>query len=94
MRDKVVWCDSCTEVSGTAKVGTDEQEPDKRHGKPDMIAQHIKVQTQEAKCLLCRSGSDRPKEDALTRGGLGLGLELLCTKKSAEAIIPNRKRAS
>jgi len=27
---KVVWGDPCTEVSETAKVGTDEQEPDKR----------------------------------------------------------------
>ncbi len=28
---KVVWGDSCTEGSGTAKVGTDEQKIHKRH---------------------------------------------------------------
>ena len=73
----MVYREVYTEGSGTAKVGTDEQEPDMRHGKSDEIAQLIDVQAQKAKYLSCRSGSDRPKEDALTRGGPGLGLELL-----------------
>jgi hypothetical protein len=47
------------------------QEPDMRLDKWDEIAQHIDVQTREAENLSSRSGSDWPKEDALTRGGHG-----------------------
>jgi len=43
----VVWSDPFTEGSGTAKAGTDEQEPDMRHCKPDKVAQHTDVPKQE-----------------------------------------------
>jgi hypothetical protein len=49
---KVVWSDPCTEGSGTAKAGTDEQKPDTRHGKLDEVAQHIDVPKQEAVVLV------------------------------------------
>jgi len=42
---KVVWGDPCTEVSETAKVGTDEQKLDMRHVKSDKVATHTNVQT-------------------------------------------------
>ena len=56
-----------------------------RHGKPDKIAQPVDVLSQEAKCLSCRSGSDRLKEHALTRGDLPI--HALDREKSAEAIV-------
>jgi len=39
----VAWGNPYTEGSETAKVGTDEQEPDMRHDKTDEIAQLIDV---------------------------------------------------
>ena len=57
-----------TEGSQTAKAGTEVHEPDKRQDREDEIAHHIDVQTQEAEFLFCRSGSDWPKEHALTGG--------------------------
>lgn len=66
----MVYRKVCTEGSGTAKAGTDEQEPDKRHGRPDEVAHHTDVRPPvRGKCLSCRSGSDWPKEHVLTGGG-------------------------
>ncbi len=73
-----------TEGSGTAKVGTDEQKLDMRHGKPDEVTLHTDVQTQEAKRLPCRSSSDRPKEKALTGGCPD---EAKLVGRSAEVIV-------
>ena len=40
----MVYCEVCTEVSGTAEVCTDEQKLDKRHTVMDKVAQFTKVQ--------------------------------------------------
>jgi len=40
----VVSREGCTEVSGTAKVGTDEQKPDKRLYGTGKVAHHTKAQ--------------------------------------------------
>ena len=44
---KVVCREAGTEGSETAKVGTDEQESDKRQGRSDKVSHHIDVQTQK-----------------------------------------------
>ena len=41
---KVVYCEVCTEGSEPAKVGTDEQKLNTRHGKSDEVTQHTDVQ--------------------------------------------------
>ena len=77
--------DHCTEGSGTAKVGTDEQEPHTEAiygGKGNTTYRRLQPTTIGSRC-----GRYWPKDYALTGGGLRLGLVFLYAKKSAEAIV-------
>ena len=65
---KVVGSDSCTEVSGTAKLCTDEQELHKRHNERDECAHQHEVQNECSS--LCRCSGDTAKVIHLTGGGL------------------------
>ena len=65
----MVYREVCTEVSETANACTDEQELNKRHGRTDEIARHIKVRS-VFKVLLCRFSRSRQKGICLTEGGL------------------------
>ncbi len=56
------------QLSGTAKVCTEEHELDKRHARVDEIAQLIEVPNDLA--LACRSGRSKQKGICLTGGGL------------------------
>ena len=58
-------------LSGTAQVGTDEQEPHKRPFGEVEAAHHVKGRNQQS--LGGRCGRDQRKEDVLTQGGLELG---------------------
>ena len=69
---KVATDEGRTEVSGTAKVGTNEQELDKRLYKLCKVAHHTNAQNVKRKSLCSRFSSDRPKEISLTEGGLRL----------------------
>ena len=70
----MVWGDPCTEVSGTAKVGTDEQELHKRLLMPDKVAHLTNVQNAlggfRGERISSRCSSDPPKDIYLTEGGL------------------------
>ena len=70
-RGKVVYREVCTEGSQTAKSGTDEQERYMRHsclGKQAHLCNALRLQERQ----LCRYRRHRRKEEALTRGGLGI----------------------
>ena len=66
---KVVYCEVSTEVSGTARVCTDEQEVHKRHNALDEIAQHIEVPRIRTVRYVDATGIDS-KGICLTGGGL------------------------
>jgi len=55
---KVAVREDRTEVSGTAKVGTDEQELNKRLYKSGKVAHHTKAQSEQSKYLCSRFSSD------------------------------------
>ena len=81
---KVVYCEVCTEGSETAKSGTDEQERYMRHnclGKQAHLCNALRLQEKQ----LCRYRRNWRKEEALTRGDLGVFVQY--TEKSAEAIV-------
>ena len=71
---KVAWSDPYTEVSQTAKLGTDEQKLYKRHNERDEHAQQCEVQNDCSS--LCRCSSHTAKAIHLTGGGL-----LVCLDK-------------
>jgi hypothetical protein len=60
-----------TEGSETAKSGTDEQKRNMRHNSSGKQSLHCKAQRTPIE-QLCRFRSDWMKEEALTRGGLGI----------------------
>jgi hypothetical protein len=79
----VVYCEICTKGSGTAKSGTDEQEPYKRLSEMGKQTQHCEARNQQIS--FSRYGRGRIEVFTLTGGDLPtyeIGLE-----KSAEAII-------
>ena len=59
----MAWGDPYTEVSETAKVGTDEQELHKRHCRSDKVAHHTDVQNsgdyRRSTCNVDAAGIDR-----------------------------------
>ena len=69
---KVVYREVCTEGSQTAKSGTDGQKRYMRLFNVDKQAHHCNVQRTQ-KAFYSRYRRDWRKENALTRGGLGLG---------------------
>lgn len=79
----MVYCEVCTKGSGTAKTGTDEQEPYMRLGEMGKQTQHCEARIQQIS--FSRYGRDRMEVFTLTGGGLpsyGIGW-----KKSADSIV-------
>ena len=68
---KVVYCEVSTEGSETAKSGTDEQERHMRLRNEDKQSHHCNVQSIKPS-FSSRCRSHWMKEEALTRGGLGI----------------------
>lgn len=68
---KVANREVCTEGSETAKSGTDEQKRNMRHNCSGKQTLHCKAQRVQEE-QICRFRSDWMKEEALTRGGLGI----------------------
>ena len=88
---KVVKRELRTEGSETAKVGTNEQEPDKRLYKSDKVAHHTDVQTSNRSIYAVDPvGIDRKR--MLLPGEVSIST---CARmeKSAEVIVPDGKRA-
>jgi hypothetical protein len=79
----VVYCEICTKGSGTAKSGTDEQEPYTRLGEMGKQTQHCEARIQQIS--FSRYGRDRMEVFTLTGGDLPtyeIGWE-----KSADSIV-------
>ena len=78
-----------TKGSETAKSGTDEQKVHKRHYEKDEYPQQYDVQHQQSNAdssqrwfSWCRCTRDWMKENALTRGGLGIDSVSICQEVS------------
>ena len=82
----MVGRETCTEGSRTAKSGTDEQEGYKRLKNRGKQTQHCNARDQQL--FLSRCHRNWRKDNALTRGGLGL--YVIYSEKSAEAIVIER----
>ena len=85
---KVVVRKGKTEVSGTTKVGTDEQELHKRLVNGGKVAHHTEARRQRLnEPLVSRCNWIRRKEGVLTCGRACSSFVLLESKQSADAIV-------